>query len=136
MRLVHFTWRNQHVTNNAGFKKVEYRKAPVTPGLRPGSDLLATGKCWNRGQIVERTYDWSQRSCVIARAKSVAGYDVAAAKTIWNRRHIVERTYDWSQRSWVIARGISVATRSMVMLKFCNLRFQIVCYHGSSYDRS
>ena len=31
-------------------------KAPVTPGLRPGYDLPATEKCWNRGQIVERTY--------------------------------------------------------------------------------
>ena len=47
-------------------------------------------------QIVERTYDWSQRS------------------------------YYWSQRSWVIARGKSVATRSMIMFKTCNLRFQIV----------
>ena len=33
--------------------------------------LPATEKRWNRGQIVERTYDWSQRSWVIARAKSV-----------------------------------------------------------------
>ena len=32
-------------------------KAPVTPGLRPGYDLPATEKCWNREQIVERTYD-------------------------------------------------------------------------------
>ena len=47
-------------------------KAPVTPGLRPGYDLPANGKCWNRRKIVERTYDWSQRSWVIARAKSVA----------------------------------------------------------------
>ena len=46
-------------------------KAPVTPGFRPGYDLPATEKCWNRGQIVERTYDWSQRSWVIARAKPV-----------------------------------------------------------------
>ena len=88
-------------------------KAPVTPGLRPGYDLPATEKCWNRGQIVERTYDWSQTSWVIARAKSVAarsyvmlkpvtpglrpGNDIAATKTIWNCRQIVERTYDWSQ---------------------------------------
>ena len=34
-------------------------KAPVTPGLRPGYDLPATVKCDNRGQVVERTYDWS-----------------------------------------------------------------------------
>ena len=45
-------------------------KAPVTPGLRPGYDqvttrlrpgydLPATVKCENRGQVVERTYDWS-----------------------------------------------------------------------------
>ena len=56
--------------------------APVTPGLRPGYDLPATEKCWNRGPIVERTYEWSHRS------------------------------YDWSQRSWVIARAKSVATMS------------------------
>ena len=37
-------------------------KAPVTPGLRPGYDLPATVICENRGQVVERTYDWSQRS--------------------------------------------------------------------------
>ena len=37
-------------------------KAPVTPGLRPGYDLPATVSCENRGQVVERTYDWSQRS--------------------------------------------------------------------------
>ena len=43
-------------------------KAPVTPGLRPGYDLPAT----ENAPIVERTYDWSQRSWVIARAKSVA----------------------------------------------------------------
>ena len=62
-------------------------KAPVTPGLRPGYDLPAIEKCCNRGQIEERTYDWSQRS------------------------------YDWSQRSWVNTSGKSVATRSMVMFK-------------------
>ena len=33
-------------------------KVPVTPGLRPGYDLAGTEKYWNRGQIVERTYDW------------------------------------------------------------------------------
>ena len=37
-------------------------KAPVTPGLRPGYDLPETVKCENRGQVVEITYDWSQRS--------------------------------------------------------------------------
>ena len=58
------------------------------------------------------------------------GYDVAATNTIWNRRQIVERTYDWSHRSWVIA------TRSMVMFKTGNLRFQIGWYHERSYDRS
>ena len=47
--------------------------SPVTPVLRPGYDLGATEKCWNRGQIVERTHDCSQRSWVIAKAKSVAG---------------------------------------------------------------
>ena len=38
-------------------------KAPAKPGLRPGYDLPSTETCWNRGQIVKRTYDWSQRSC-------------------------------------------------------------------------
>ena len=47
-------------------------KALVIPGLRPGYDLPATEMFWNRGQIVERTYDWSQMSRVIARAKSIA----------------------------------------------------------------
>ena len=79
-------------THLGTFGIVANSKAPVTPGLRPG-------------------------------------YDEAATKTIWNRRQIVERTYGWSQRSWVIARGKSVATRSMVMFKTCNLRFQIVWYH-------
>ena len=64
-------------------------KTPVTAGLRPGYDLPATEKCENRGQVVERTYDWSQRS-------------------------------------WVIARAKSVVTRSMVMFKKSNLRFQTV----------
>ena len=65
----------------------------LTTRLRPTSDRFFF--C-NRGQIEERTYDWSQKS------------------------------YDWSQRSWVIARGKSVATRSMVMFKTWNLLFQIV----------
>ena len=47
-------------------------KAPVTPGLRPGYDIPATEKCWNRAQIVERTYHWSLRSLAIAKATSVA----------------------------------------------------------------
>ena len=43
-------------------------KAPVTPGLRPGYDpITASVKCENRGQVVERTYDWSQRSWVTVR---------------------------------------------------------------------
>ena len=37
-------------------------KATVTPVLRPGYDLPATEKCWNRGQIVERTYDLCDQS--------------------------------------------------------------------------
>ena len=53
----------------------------VTPGLRPGYDIPATGICWNRGQIVEMTYDWSQRSWVIARAKSVAARSYVMFKT-------------------------------------------------------
>ena len=47
-------------------------KARFTPGLRPGYDLPVTEIFWNRVQIVERTYDWSQRSWVIAMAKLVA----------------------------------------------------------------
>ena len=62
-------------------------KNPVTPGFRPGYDIPAIEQCCNRGQIEERTYDWSQKS------------------------------YDRSQRSWVIARGKSVATMLMVMFK-------------------
>ena len=82
------------------------------PGLRPCYDLPATETCWNRGQIVERTYDWSQRSCVITRAKSVAArlwssskfqrpqshralrpcYDLPAIECFSNRGQIVERT--------------------------------------------
>ena len=48
--------------------------------LRPGYDLPATEKCFNRWQIVERTYDWSQRSWVIARAKLVAARSCAMLK--------------------------------------------------------
>ena len=54
------------------------------------------------------------------------GYDLAAIEKCWNRGQIVQRTPDWSQRSWVINRAKSVATRSMVMFKTSNLRFQIV----------
>ena len=55
--------------------------APVTPGLRSGYDLPATEKCWNRGQIVLRTYDWSQRSWVIAMAESVVARSMVMFKT-------------------------------------------------------
>ena len=41
----------------------------LTTRLRP---IPAIEKCLNRGPIVARTYDWSQRSWVIARDKSVA----------------------------------------------------------------
>ena len=69
-------------------------KAPVTPGLRPGYDLPATETCWNRGQIVERTYDWSQRSWVIAKAKSVAArsmVNLSCSKLLKPQSH---RAYD------------------------------------------
>ena len=56
-------------------------KAPVTPGLRPGYDLPVTEKLGIVGKIVERTYDWSQRSWVIARAKSVAARSYVMFKT-------------------------------------------------------
>ena len=55
--------------------------APVTPGLRPGFDLGATETIWNRGQFAERTYDWSHRSWVIARAKSVAAMSMVMFTT-------------------------------------------------------
>ena len=93
----------------------------VTTYLRP-----------KNGAIVERTNEWSQRSWVIARCKSVAArswscskpshtglrssYDLPAIEKCYNRGQIEERTYDWWQRPWVIARGKSVATKSMVML--------------------
>ena len=58
-------------------------KAPVTPGLRPCYDLPAT----ENGPIVEityawsqRSYDWPQRSCVIARGKSVAASSWSCSK--------------------------------------------------------
>ena len=82
------------------------------------------GRGWSPGQNQSQQGRWSCSKPVTQGLRP--GYDVAATKTIWNRRHIVERTHDWSQRSWVIARGNSVATRSMVMLKTCNLLFQIV----------
>ena len=75
-------------------------KVPVTPGFRPGFDLPATGKYWNRGQIVERTYDlshrsydWSPRSCVIARA--VVTWSLVMLKT-YNLRFQLVWCYDWS----------------------------------------
>ena len=123
-----------HVSKKAlNFALNSQCKAPVAPGLRPGYDLPATEKCWNHGQIVERTYDWLQRSWVIARAKSVAArswsfskrsHTGLAIEKCWNHGQIVERMYDWSQRSynwsqrlWMIVRGKSVSTRSMVMFK-------------------
>ena len=57
------------------------QKAPVTPDIRPGYDIPATEKCWNRGQLVERTHDWSQRSWVIARAKLVVTSSMVMLKT-------------------------------------------------------
>ena len=96
-------------------------KAPVAPGLRPGYDLPATGKCWNRGQIVERMYDWSQRSCVIARAKSVAARSWSCSKpghtwitTRLRRSCDREMLQSWAKR------------RKNAMFKTCNLLFQIV----------
>ena len=56
-------------------------KAPVTPGIRPGYDLRATEKIWHRGKIVERTYDWSHRSWVIAMAKSDVARSMVMFKT-------------------------------------------------------
>ena len=64
-------------------------KAPITPGARPGYDLYATEKCWNRRQIVERTYDWSQRSWVIAKTKSVVARSMVMFKTSNLRFQIV-----------------------------------------------
>ena len=61
------------ILQRSGIKvRQDETKAPVTPGLRPGYDLATTECFRNRGQIVERTHDWSRRSWTIARAKSVA----------------------------------------------------------------
>ena len=57
-------------------------KSPVTPGLQPGYHLAATGKCWSRGQILKRTYDWSHTSWMIARAKSVAARSMVMSKLL------------------------------------------------------
>ena len=93
------------------FQQHYVSKAPVTPGLRPGYDLHATEKCWNRGQIVERTYDWSQRSWVIARATSARSmvmfktsnlrFGATIDRTIGRRSQrlivrSVARCYNWS----------------------------------------
>ena len=57
----------------------------LTTRLRPTCDR----KVWNRGQIVERTYDWSHRSWVIARAKSVAARSMVIFKTYNPRFKII-----------------------------------------------
>ena len=97
-----------------GLSRLMLAKAPVTPGLRPGYDLPATEKCWNRWQIVDRTYDWSQRLWVIARAKSVAARSMVMFKTSNLRFQIVGgrgyvfcgRTTGrawWHHQLWMIA---------------------------------
>ena len=59
------------------FTREDTSSSPVPETKFKGSEeetlgqLVVTPKCCNRGQIAERTYDWSQRS------------------------------YDWSQESWV-----------------------------------
>ena len=79
-------------------------KVTVTPGLRPGYDLLVTEKCWNRVNIVERSTLFAEgvgdRQGKIGRSKVVVmfttpkapvtpglrpGYDLLAAETCWNR---------------------------------------------------
>ena len=62
-------------------------KAPVTQGLRPGYDLATTEFFRNRGQIVERTHDWSRRSWMIARAKSVAARSWSCSKLLKPQSH-------------------------------------------------
>ena len=57
--------------------------------IGPGYDLAATEKCWNRGQIVQRTHNWSQRSWVINRANSVATRSMVKFKTSNLRFQIV-----------------------------------------------
>ena len=124
--------------------------------LKPQSHQFTTEKCWNRGKIVERTYDWSHISWVITRAKSVVsslmvmfktpkapvtpglrpGYDLRACEKCWHRRQIVEWPYNWLQMSWVIMGAQSVVAMSMLMFKTSNLRFQIVWCHDWSSDRS
>ena len=69
--------------------------------MRPCYDLSATEKWANRrknARLVDASYDWSQRSWVIARGKSVAaktqtpglrpGYDLHAIEKCRNRGQI------------------------------------------------
>ena len=121
-----------------------FRKAPVTPGLRPGYDLPATDKWANRTKNVRLVAEVvrlvaevvGDRKGQISRNKVVAMFKTRSHRAydqvttylrsifFWNGGPIVERSYDWWQRSydwwqrsWMIARGKSVATRSMVMFK-------------------
>ena len=114
----------------------------VTTYMRPKMLQSWANSINNVGLVAKRSYDWLQRSWVIARGKSVETRSMVMFKTLSHRAYhqvttylrskkvaivggqIVERTndwsqrsYDWLQRSWVIARGKSIATRSMVMFK-------------------
>ena len=61
--------------------RLRFGIAPVKPQSHRAYGQV-TEKCWNRGQIVERTYDWSQRSWVVARAKSVAARSMVMFKGV------------------------------------------------------
>ena len=122
---------------------IQHRKAPVTPGLRPGYDLSATEKLVNRRKNVrlvaevvrlvaevagDRKGQISRRKIMVMfKTQSHRAYDHVTTYLRSKNVAIVhgqieertydwpQRSYDWSQRSWVIARGKSVATRSMVI---------------------
>ena len=83
--------RNQSYDPEIARSGVTVALSPSHTGLTAGYDLPAAEKCWNRGQIVERTYYWSQRSWMIARAKSVAARSWSCSKLLKPQSH---RAYD------------------------------------------
>jgi len=58
-------------------------KARVTPDLIPCYDLARTKTYWNRWQVVDRSHDWSQRSWLITRPKSVVARSMIMFKNVW-----------------------------------------------------
>ena len=87
-------------------------KAPVTPHLRPICDRK---KCWNRGQIVERMYDWSQRSLVIARVKLIVARSMVMFKTS-NLQFQIVWCHGWSYDRSKVATIDRTIGRTMLRL--------------------